>query len=957
MSTKGNDKNVVDFSEFFALASAATEKREQARVAFDQLLATMNMNIAGLKSLPHPICVPLLDCEPGLDDMKQRTRRTIGLVLGTHSSDTTSAVTEFWLTQGRHRLTHPTAIEEALLPFKTLNVSLPRPEDYPVLWAIRDFHMIDEVIWPTLNQIIDCIFEQPWASGKMRSREFIMKAVERLKAGYVNVDSRQGQCMITNRSDEQSALRRRLVLLDTTPKIETNLTPKVTRKFLERYVRENMPLALAFIPEHADTVPDGIILRRKSDDQWDYDNPVAVETHTSHHPSRAGEQALKRFAQGYAKVIVVCVRHDDEVVVTRAALNHSELKQRVQDGQLEITTLPAVVPRDSSEFIQVGDDSASGDPVHIAIEELGAHALFLGQAGTGKTNLVVKLLLQVAKRMEEDRIRACIWVIDPVGRLWDLWITRAPEGAKNRTILFEPEREPWGMNPLALPPTDNAREYLLMAKEKTGSVTRMIKQSPRAEIGWTQWDHRRIVRLILMSLYNRGLQNPALRSVTFKDVLKVVHTIGDEERLTELVDEMGLDKNLITALGNYDREARNTLVHLLAPFVDPSISNFTCAEQSVNFQDMDRPGNIIFFTFKGLMHLPDDVSTLVESTILNIYSAELARKQMLRLEDAHQTYLVVDEAHRTVDTLSLRDLLATARNIKLSVWLVYHGATAMEDETLHDEVFNNAHTKFIFTVGGSLAAELQNDLDIALGKKMAQRLRTLESFRCYLLRAGDSPITLSAPPEPTLLVITPLSKVTRTLEQAYELFNEGEYKPHDLDRDALKLFKKLGARHIEIIESSPNETLYKVVMYDEKGTLVKVEHRDPGNKVASRQVEDFTHLVKEHDADDGIYVTNSSFTKDCKDSETVKLVDREKLANILKQTEHLEPTQSDNADDYTWNDTHRSYQPSLMEITAIIPQIPQAIRQMTTELERLKEKAQQALSKTTEMTDRLKRQL
>lgn len=442
------------------------------------------------------------------------------------------------------------------------------------------------------------------------------------------------------------------------------------------------------------------------------------------------------------------------------------------------------MPTDTLQPILVGEsmELSEAEPVYIGLEELNVHALFLGQSGSGKTTLVVNLLLQLAKTMEEGKLKACIWVIDPVGRLGDLWITRASEEAKKNTIFFEPDRAPWGMNPFCLPPMDTLREYQLMAKEKTSTVTRMIKEVARLDTGQSQWGHRlrRIIRLIIMSFYNRGMANPERRNFTFMDVVKLAYAVGDEQTLATVVDQMGLESDLIPALGGYNKEARDAVLHKIERFVEPVIRDFICADDSINFFELDQPGNIIFFSFKGFMHIPDDVATLMGSVIMSIYSAELARKHKLSWENAYQTYLVIDEFHRTADLLSFRDILATARNIRLSMWLVYQGAKQVEDETLHEEVFNNAHTKFIFTVGGNLASALKNDLDIALGKQMAQRLQSLESFRFYLLRSGGSAL---ATPTPHLVKAMPFPTEARPLEEAYKYFEEkmAKYKPPMID--------------------------------------------------------------------------------------------------------------------------------------------------------------------------------
>lgn len=426
---------------------------------------------------------------------------------------------------------------------------------------------------------------------------------------------------------------------------------------------------------------------------------------------------------------------------------------------------------DTLNPILVGRSLELSEPedVYVGLEELNTHVLFLGQSGSGKTTQVENLLLQLAKAMEDKKLNATIWVVDPVGRLGELWITRAPPDAQKRTIFFEPEKTPWGMNPFALPPAANKRDYQMMAKERASTVTRIIREVSKMDTGQSQWGHRlrRIIRLIIMSLYDRGVDRPDRQLFTFMDVVRIAYAVGNEEELTKIVTEMGISSDLVVALGGYNKEARDAVLHKIERFVEPVIRDFICAEESIDFYALDQPGNIIFFSFKGFMHMPDDVATLMGSVVMSVYSSELARKHKLSWEKSSQTYLIIDEFHRTADLLSFRDILATARNIRLSLWLVYQGARQVEDEALHEEVFNNAHTKFIFTVGGGLAANLKSDLDLALGRQMAQRLQGLESYRCYLLRSGSGGV---ATPTPHLIRTLDFPEPVWSLEQALEYY-------------------------------------------------------------------------------------------------------------------------------------------------------------------------------------------
>jgi len=444
---------------------------------------------------------------------------------------------------------------------------------------------------------------------------------------------------------------------------------------------------------------------------------------------------------------------------------------RYQKPPTPFIRLPTKPPR-NVPWIAVGS-AAEADvlEVPLGLDEFSIHVLFLGKTGTGKSTLIINNLLQIiqANQSLPPSERSTFWVIDPLGALGDAWKRCAPQAILEQTYFFDPEKTPWGMNMLELPPYSDDKERAKMVAVKIEAVTRMIKEAAKMISGQQQWGHRleTIIRQTLLALYSRPPtgQTPEPRDIpTFSELFSVVAAISDEEARARVADEMQLPNSIVTLFTDYDTQAQSAVYNKLLYFVEPHIESFTCStKNNINFRELDKPGNIVFFNFKHFVVVPTTVATLMANVIVNIYLAELHSKTRLERGEAWQTYLVIDEFHRAADLASFHDILSTARNIKLSLWLAYQGIEQLTDEALSQTVFNNTHLKFIFSVGGDIAKHVKDQLDIALGKHIAERLQTLEMHQCYLSRTGNA---LVQTPPPILIRTLPPPKPLRSMSEA-----------------------------------------------------------------------------------------------------------------------------------------------------------------------------------------------
>ena len=107
------------------------------------------------------------------------------------------------------------------------------------------------------------------------------------------------------------------------------------------------------------------------------------------------------------------------------------------------------------------------EPVGVTVADLMTHAYLVGPSGTGKTSLLSRLVLELA------RTGTAAVVLDPHGDLTRQVLARLPDEAIDRTVLFDltdASNVP-SINPLWPPETDDAGEAMLARSVRSAAVT------------------------------------------------------------------------------------------------------------------------------------------------------------------------------------------------------------------------------------------------------------------------------------------------------------------------------------------------------------------------------------------------------------------------------------------------------------------------------------------------------
>lgn len=207
----------------------------------------------------------------------------------------------------------------------------PRPQNYPVLFAIRDCFMtglieaaatnralLEYGTWPTLDRLWNWIqqMRNVYTYASMMGRQRMIESVEQLRStGFIREVSLSGRALGLALPD--NPLIRSLVLFDVSAGMSVtgggDEHRRIVFSFLEYYVRQKMHLPKYV--EQAGADPDGILIPPSpTGERWLFDKPIAVEVEinaTSNWNARVKNNIARDFGYGFSKVIVVCNTEDD----------------------------------------------------------------------------------------------------------------------------------------------------------------------------------------------------------------------------------------------------------------------------------------------------------------------------------------------------------------------------------------------------------------------------------------------------------------------------------------------------------------------------------------------------------------------------------------------------------------------------------------------------------------------
>ncbi|WP_159944655.1 MULTISPECIES: type IV secretory system conjugative DNA transfer family protein [unclassified Nocardiopsis] len=371
-------------------------------------------------------------------------------------------------------------------------------------------------------------------------------------------------------------------------------------------------------------------------------------------------------------------------------------------GARPVAPAPAV-PRGGEDVRVVGDsDAGTRRPVALGVVEARQHTHILGKTGSGKSTLLANMVLQDA-----EAGRAGL-VIDPRGDLVTDVLSRLPEAAVNRVVLFDPDDN-------APPPRLNllqGGDPDFVSDTVVGIFRRIYDQywGPRTD------DILRAATLTLTRaadpeltlghiprlLADDGLRREVMRKVTART--------GDDEALEDFWGwYAGLTASARSAVtGPVLNKLRTAL---LRKWVRQVVAS---GPSTVDLPSLFDTGHLVLLRLpKG--RLGEDTSSLIGSFALAATWQAVTARIHVPEKDRRDLCAYIDEAQNFLNLPgSLEDMLAEARGYRLGLTLAHQELGQLPGD-LRKALSANARTKVYFTASPDDAVSLQQHTLPALG--------------------------------------------------------------------------------------------------------------------------------------------------------------------------------------------------------------------------------------------------
>jgi len=338
----------------------------------------------------------------------------------------------------------------------------------------------------------------------------------------------------------------------------------------------------------------------------------------------------------------------------------------------------------------LGDNVHEGRTVEarLPLDLRMRHAHLIGASGTGKSTLLVGLIL------EDLRDGGGLAVLDPHGDLIDEILARYPEEREGDLILFDPSDQSFrvGWNMLHAP-TDV--EKVILSSDLVAAFRRLstswgdqitsvfanaIQAFVESESGGTLLDLRQF-------LVDRDFRVEFLRSVQDPDVRYYF------ERQFPLLK--GIPQGPI--LTRLDTFLRSKLVRAVV----------TERENRLDFRELVDGGKV-FLAKLAQGAIGEENAALLGSLLVSAFHQAALSRQNLAPEARRAFSLYVDECHHMA-TPSMAALLSGARKYRLSLTAAHQelGQLRTRNPEVLSALIANAGTRIVFRVGEADARELE----------------------------------------------------------------------------------------------------------------------------------------------------------------------------------------------------------------------------------------------------------
>jgi len=379
---------------------------------------------------------------------------------------------------------------------------------------------------------------------------------------------------------------------------------------------------------------------------------------------------------------------------------------------------PVDVPQNGT-LIGFNNYQGANRKIYITDEDRLRHIYTIGQTGTGKTTLLVNMIIQ-------DIIRGNgVCMIDPHGSDVQRVLANIPKERLDDVIYFDPSytERPMGLNMLEYDPrfpeqkTFVVNELFSIFQKLYGAVPEsmgpMFEQYFRNAAMLVIEDPQTGSTLLDVS---RVLSNSEFRNMKLSHCKNPV-VVQFWKEVAEKAGGEGALANIVPYItSKFDVFLSN---EIMRPIVAQEHSSF-------NFREiMDNRKILLVNLSKG--RLGDINANLIGLILIGkILMAALSRVDLLG-GDFPPFYLYIDE-FQNITTPSISTILSEARKYKLSLYMAHQFIGQLEEDT-KNAIFGNAGTIISFRIGADDAEYIENQFIPVFTK---EQLINIDNFNAYI---------------------------------------------------------------------------------------------------------------------------------------------------------------------------------------------------------------------------------
>lgn len=392
------------------------------------------------------------------------------------------------------------------------------------------------------------------------------------------------------------------------------------------------------------------------------------------------------------------------------------------------TSAPAPIFPNSGGII-IGTNTYKGQTTDIvfAKEDRVRHSYVIGQTGTGKTVMLLNMIIQDIKNGD-----GCCF-IDPHGSDIEKILANIPPERIDDVIYFDPAytARPMGLNMLEYD-TNYPEQKIFVINELLGIFNKLFDMKTAGGPAFEQY-FRNSAGLIM--------EDPSSGST----LLEISRVLSDKA-----FRQMKLEKCKNPIIKQFWENAEKTtgeaslanfvpyITNKFDPFVSNDIMRPVIAQQEsvLNFREiMDKKKILLVNLSKG--RLGDINSNLIGLLLVGkITMAALSRVDIVGKSEVNDFYLYIDE-FQNVTTDSISTILSEARKYRISL-NVAHQFIEQLDEGIKNAVFGNVGSMFIHRVSPENAVMFEKQLAPTF---TPEDIIKQENLTCYVkMLVGGVPV-------------------------------------------------------------------------------------------------------------------------------------------------------------------------------------------------------------------------